>query len=169
MKSREPSSLDLFLLALIDSGLSTPYEFQRQAGISVGASLPALKTLLQRKLVARGEEADRRRREYSLTSRGRNALKAVRLNSPEDPSDLQSAFRFAVLARHSKSRSAGTKVLKRMLKRLTTGEDESFEACNLSSPASAYKWMVSVRQRHRRDADIQTLKKILRDLGRQSR
>ena len=37
-KSPLPSSLDIFLLSLIDSGVTTSYAMREQAGISVGAS-----------------------------------------------------------------------------------------------------------------------------------
>ena len=94
------SSLELFLLALIDSGLSTPYEFHSQAGISVGASLPALKSLLRQKLVSRGRAGNRRRMAYSLTGPGRAALKkwGAAYASVQDSEDVGSALRFSTLA-----------------------------------------------------------------------
>jgi hypothetical protein len=39
---RRRTDLDIFILALIDSGVSTPYEFQKAAGLSQGATIPAL-------------------------------------------------------------------------------------------------------------------------------
>ena len=43
---RGRTDLDLFVLALIDSRISTPYEFQKVAGLSPGATIPALQILL---------------------------------------------------------------------------------------------------------------------------
>ena len=39
------SVLDLFVLSLFDRGLETPYDLQRQAGVSLGSSVPALRRL----------------------------------------------------------------------------------------------------------------------------
>jgi hypothetical protein len=38
---RRRTDLDAFILALIDSGISTPYEFQKLASLSQGATIPA--------------------------------------------------------------------------------------------------------------------------------
>jgi hypothetical protein len=51
---RRRTDLDLFVLALIDSGVSTPYEFQKAAGHSQGATIPALQRLLDARLVRQG-------------------------------------------------------------------------------------------------------------------
>jgi hypothetical protein len=37
---RHRTDLDLFILALIDSGVSTPHELQKMAGLSRGATIP---------------------------------------------------------------------------------------------------------------------------------
>jgi hypothetical protein len=36
---RRRTDLDLFVLALIDGGVSTPYELQKEAGLSQGATI----------------------------------------------------------------------------------------------------------------------------------
>jgi hypothetical protein len=51
---RRRTDLGLFVLALIDSGVSTPYEFQKTAGLSQGATIPALQRLLDARLVRQG-------------------------------------------------------------------------------------------------------------------
>jgi hypothetical protein len=38
--------LDLFVLALIKSGVSTPYVLQKEAGLSPGATIPAIRRFL---------------------------------------------------------------------------------------------------------------------------
>jgi hypothetical protein len=48
---RRRADLDLFVLGLIESGISTLYEFQKFAGISQGASVPALRRLIDGGLV----------------------------------------------------------------------------------------------------------------------
>ncbi len=54
---RRKTDLDEFVLALIDSGVSTPYALQKAAGLSQGATIPALQRLLDARLVRRGNQA----------------------------------------------------------------------------------------------------------------
>jgi len=77
----DQSTLELFLLALISRGVSTPYEFKAQAGLSVGATKPALERLLQNGLIKKGEKGSRSRVEYLLTSAGRRAVNGCRPRS----------------------------------------------------------------------------------------
>src|ERR1700733_14201594 len=39
------SVLDLFILSLLDRGLETPYDLNRQGGLSLGSTVPALRRL----------------------------------------------------------------------------------------------------------------------------
>lgn len=71
---RRRSDLDLFVLALIESGVSTPYEFQKLAGISQGASIPALRRLVKGGLVRPEKAASRRRIGHRITAAGRKML-----------------------------------------------------------------------------------------------
>jgi len=52
---RRRSDLDPFVLALIDSGVSTPYELKAAAGLSPGATIPSLRRLLEEELVVQGK------------------------------------------------------------------------------------------------------------------
>jgi hypothetical protein len=78
--------LELFVLALIESGVSTPYELQQAAGLTRGATILVLCRLLERRLVLTGEAGTRRRMAYALTAAGckrrkdgwKNSLPAVR-------------------------------------------------------------------------------------------
>ena len=65
------SILDSYILSLLERGLETPYELQRQGGLSLGASTPALRRLLKAKLVTRDEKA-------SATNRPRHVYKVTR-------------------------------------------------------------------------------------------
>ena len=161
-------SLELFLLALIDSGLSTPYEFHSQAGISVGASLPALKKLLQQRLVSRAKAGDRRRMQYSLTAGGRAALNKSELRSNEDVGDISSSLRLAILSDYLGSRAQAMKTLDKA-RGLLSASTRSRVSPDLNSPAAAYRWMLSVRDGHRRRAELEALTEILRTLKRETR
>jgi hypothetical protein len=72
---RRRADLDLFVLALIESGVTTPYELQKSAGISQGASIPALQRLLESSFVRQGKAGPRGRSDYKATATGRKALK----------------------------------------------------------------------------------------------
>jgi DNA-binding PadR family transcriptional regulator len=72
---RHRTDLDLFILALIDSGIPTPYEFQKAAGLSQGATLPALQRLLDAQLVRQGRPGPRGRTDYKVSAAGKRALR----------------------------------------------------------------------------------------------
>jgi DNA-binding PadR family transcriptional regulator len=97
---RRRTDLDLFVLALIDSGVSTPYELQKAAGISQGASTPALQRLLKARFVCQGKSGPRGRTDYRVTATGKRALKSGwRILVEEGPSgDLDADLRVALLA-----------------------------------------------------------------------
>ncbi len=97
---RRRTDLDQFVLALIDSGLTTPYELQKAAGLSQGATIPALQRLLDARLVRQGKPGSRGRTDYQVTASGKRLLKDGWLPLIEDgPSgDVDSDLRVALLA-----------------------------------------------------------------------
>ncbi len=96
---RRRSDLDLFVLALIDSGISTPYEFQKAAGLSPGATIPALQRLLEAGFVRQGKPGSRGRTDHTITPAGKRFLKSGWRSLIEDgPSgDLDADLRVALL------------------------------------------------------------------------
>jgi DNA-binding PadR family transcriptional regulator len=97
---RRRIDLDLFVLALIDSGISTPYELQKAAGLSPGATIPALQRLFAAGFVRQGKPGSRGRTDHSITSAGRKFLKnGWRILIEDGPSgDLDADLRVALLA-----------------------------------------------------------------------
>jgi DNA-binding PadR family transcriptional regulator len=97
---RRRADLDLFVLALIESGVSTPYEFQKFAGISQGASIPSLRRLIDGGFVLPKEVGSRGRTAHQITLTGRKTLKeGWRALVDEEPSgDLDADLRVALLA-----------------------------------------------------------------------
>jgi hypothetical protein len=97
---RRRTDLDLFVLALIDSGVSTPYELQKAAGLSQGATIPALHRLLDARLVCQGKPGARGRTDHQATAAGKRLLKDGWLALiGEGPSgDVDSDLRVALLA-----------------------------------------------------------------------
>jgi DNA-binding PadR family transcriptional regulator len=97
---RRRNDLDLFVLALIDGGVATPYELQRAAGLSPGATIPVLRRLLESGLVLAGKAGARGRTVHKLTALGRRGLKdGWKELIGEGPSgDLDADLRVALLA-----------------------------------------------------------------------
>jgi DNA-binding PadR family transcriptional regulator len=97
---RQRTDLDFFVLALIDGGVSTPYELQKEAGLSQGATNPALQRLLAARFVRQGKPGARRRTDYKVTATGKKLLRDGWLPLIEaGPSgDVDSDLRVALLA-----------------------------------------------------------------------
>jgi DNA-binding PadR family transcriptional regulator len=72
---RRKTDLDLFVLALVDSGVCTPYALQMKAGLSPGASIPALQRLTESRLVRQGKPGSRGRTDRRITPAGKKLLK----------------------------------------------------------------------------------------------
>jgi DNA-binding PadR family transcriptional regulator len=100
------SVLDIFVLSLLDRGLQTPYDLQRQGGLSLGASTPALLRLVKANLVKRAEGAsatNRPRHEYHPTVAGKREAGAAWkpfIEGNDPPPDIDSILRIADMAAH---------------------------------------------------------------------
>lgn len=97
---RRRKDLDLFVLALIECGVSTPYALQTAAGLSPGATIPALSRLLKAGFVLQGKPGPRGRADHKITADGRRYLKdSWRQMIDHGPSgDLDADLRVALLA-----------------------------------------------------------------------
>jgi len=97
---RRRNDLDLFVLALIESGISTPYELKTTAGLSPGATIPALRRLREEGLVLQGKTGPRGRTGHKITTEGRRHLNIGWKSLIDDgPSgDLDADLRVALLA-----------------------------------------------------------------------
>jgi len=72
---RRKTDLDLFVLALVDCGVSTPYELQKAAGLSQGSTIPVLQRLLEAGFLLQGKPGLRGRTKYRVSQRGKQWLK----------------------------------------------------------------------------------------------
>jgi DNA-binding PadR family transcriptional regulator len=100
-----PSVLDLFILSMVDRGLQTSYALQRDGGLSVGSSIPALRRLEEAGRVKRTKvtaASKRPRHGYQLSAPGRKLASSgwVPLLKDRPPTDLDAALRLADLANH---------------------------------------------------------------------
>jgi len=145
---RRRTDLDLFILALIDSGVSTPYEFQKAAGLSQGATIPALQRLLETRLVRQGKPGARGRTGYKVSAAGRKLLKDgwISLIAAGPSGDLDSDLRVALLAIWG---SADRRLAADFLRRSGDKKMESIAATDLTSSPGAIaplaRWYTDLR------------------------
>jgi DNA-binding PadR family transcriptional regulator len=99
------SVLDLFILSLLDRGLETPYDLQRQGGLSLGSTVPALKRLetagLVRKKATLGS-SKRPRHSFQLSTAGKKLARSgwkVHFKASNHP-DFDAILRIADMAQH---------------------------------------------------------------------
>lgn len=112
---RRKTDLDLFVLALVDCGVATPYALQMSAGLSPGATIPVLQRLMEAGLVRQGKPGSRGRTEHRATLAGKKLLKiGWRSLIDAGPSgDLDSDLRVALLALASGERRMAKDFLER--------------------------------------------------------
>ncbi|HYD16500.1 MAG TPA: PadR family transcriptional regulator [Candidatus Nanoarchaeia archaeon] len=92
---KHQSSLEVFILALISQGLNTTYAFQSEVGLSLGASVPALKRLEEAGLVTR--KISGRRHEFTLTRAGKTTLASWNVDQRRFPTEFEDVLRTAFL------------------------------------------------------------------------
>jgi DNA-binding PadR family transcriptional regulator len=143
---RQRTDLDFFVLALIDGGVSTPYELQKEAGLSQGATNPALQRLLAAGFVRQGKPGARRRTDYKATATGKKLLRDGWLPLIEaGPSgDLDSDLRVALLAIWG---SGDRRLAVEFLRQSGDKKIESMATIELTSDAAAplARWYADLR------------------------
>ena len=93
------NNLELFVLALVQGGHSTPYELKTKAGLSLGSTVPVLARLEKDVLVKASEPGLRRSRKYSITAKGTKVLtQGWTEQLATHPNDIDSILRIAYLA-----------------------------------------------------------------------
>jgi DNA-binding PadR family transcriptional regulator len=110
MGTKLPQSvLDLFILSVLDRGLETPYDLNRQGRLSLGSTVPALRRLetagLVRKKAAVGS-SKRPRHWFQLSAAGRKLARGgwIPLLKDQPPSDFDAVLRLADMAQHYRAR-----------------------------------------------------------------
>jgi DNA-binding PadR family transcriptional regulator len=104
------SITELFILSLIDRGLSSKYALQRRAGISLGSSSPALIRMQAAKLVVQdidSSQGKRPRHELKLSVAGKKlAREGWRGQLDNFDGDIESVLRLADMASHYGAKSS---------------------------------------------------------------
>lgn len=101
----EPSVLELYIMACLERGMRTPYDLLRSASLSLGATSPALKRLLDSGRISRKNDKSttaRPRHEYQVTTVGREALHSnvnELLSTSSGDQDVDSLLRIVEMAK----------------------------------------------------------------------
>jgi DNA-binding PadR family transcriptional regulator len=159
------SSLEAFILALISQGVTTTYAFQTAAGLSLGATVPALKRLAEAGLVIK--KIIGRRHEFTLTRDGKKALKTWDTEKMRSLRDLDEVVRATFLTSLlSRNKLAPAKVLRQAAKvRRRMAEEQNEEAERLRAELGskfdlhAYQWMRALSEAARLTAEQAVLDK----------
>lgn len=88
------------MLALVDGGVSTPYELKTAAGLSPGATIPVLRRLMDSRLIVPERPGNRGRMNHKITADGRRHLESgwQGLIDGGPSGDLDADLRVALLA-----------------------------------------------------------------------
>jgi DNA-binding PadR family transcriptional regulator len=172
---RSKSDLELFVLALVQRDVNTPYALLSMVGLSPGATIPVLKRLEANGLIEKGRPGSRGRTEYATTIAGRKFLKAgwrPLLESVES-GDMESALRTAVLAQMS---GAGKKLVSAYLTRAAEAREiEAKRRREVKADKAAieetelYRWMQSVHVSTRLGMEASVLRNIASTINRRRR
>jgi DNA-binding PadR family transcriptional regulator len=164
------SSLDLFLLGLINSGVDTPYLFRERARLSVGATLPALRRLENMRLITRGKRLLRNKQLFKLTVAGRRALKTelqhfLQEYRKKPPNDMESILRVASLGLAAEQDSDVIAILRRSAE-ARTRRPSSIEATDyiVEDIAASHKYLLAFNESKRLEAEAEVLLEIVSDI-----
>lgn len=160
---RSPTDLEVLLLALVSRGLTSPYEFKARAGISPGASLPALARLRADDLVTPGAAGARGKIGYSLTAKGRNFLQSSwkDLFQRDPAGDLDTILRTAALATAmGATKSSISKYLQEAAKIRAQVAGQYGLPAAPGGPTESYRWMRSFVDPERVKAEARALRHI---------
>ena len=161
-----PGLLDIYILSLLERGLETPYQLQREGGLSLGASTPSLRRLSQARLVRRKDEngiTNRPRHVYTLTTLGRDLAKngwRDYLHASSIPNDLDAVLRLAEMATYY---GASSKEVIELLKRASVDRaslSKRAAATRSSGRALTYQQMRSICDEARWRCEAQALTRL---------
>jgi DNA-binding PadR family transcriptional regulator len=167
---RSKLDLELFVLAMVLRGVNTPYQLLSAAGISQGASMPALGRLENAGYVRRGKPASRGRMEFTVTAAGRRYLQTGWRTLLELPvsGDIETTLRAASLAVLS---GADKKIVTTYLKsaanaKATDSKNRKAEAKQAKAvlgeqpDGGLYTWMLVMQATTRLAAEAKLLRQL---------
>jgi DNA-binding PadR family transcriptional regulator len=169
----DATNLELFVLAMVQLGLGTPYDLKVKAGVSLGSTIPLLARLEKAHLIQGAKAGAHNSRRFTITPAGTKLLKSASWDDlQENVTDVDSALRIAYLAWRFGSRKNAAGVLKSIAERLKAMSGSRIsEAKRLSSslsvsppPPDAHRWLRMAYDAERLEADAAALSSVARDL-----
>jgi hypothetical protein len=163
-------NLEFFILALVESGMTTSYDLMAKAGISVGSSLPILKHLERSNLIKRFPVGARKAVRFTILEAGMDLLSNELEQQLEARfSDLDSTLRLACLAWMKKSRKHYAMILMEsatiLRSRRKWASAEAKELAGRESELTAgerYHWLKVSLEAHRLQAEASVLGELSR-------
>jgi DNA-binding PadR family transcriptional regulator len=168
------SDLDLFILALVQRGLETMYDFKARAGLSVGSSGPILARLEKAGLVKLTGTGSRDSRRYSITKAGEKALDSNwQALLDTRPTDFDAVLRIGYLAWALGRRDALGKFVEKASASLkdvaaTRRAEANQLQGSLGDEASgqAFRWLRTFCEAARFDAQADALKQAAEEIAK---
>ena len=159
------SNLELFVLALVQGGHSTPYELKTKAGLSLGSTVPVLARLEKDVLVKASKPGLRRSRKYSITAKGTKVLTQgwAELLATH-PNDIDSILRIAYLAWLNGDKKACAKFMEHSAEYLrgwagsrSAEADRLFASIGKKTDGDAFLWLRTYCEAARAKTDAAAL------------
>jgi DNA-binding PadR family transcriptional regulator len=179
LDKRSKLDLELFVLALVQRGINTPYDLFATVGLWPGATIPVLERLQKAGHVRRGKPGVRGRTEYEVTVSGNQHLRLGWRPLLEAflPVDIEAIVRVAIVAVLS---GAGKEEVVAYLERAAAMQGKKSRrlkreakvteaALSPTGDADLYQWMRTAHMAVRLSAEAKVLRQFAAALRRRSR
>lgn len=167
---RSKADLELFLLALVGEGINTPYLLHTAAGLSLGATVPALKRLEHAGFLRRGQPGTRGRTEFEITKSGERHLKSRwrPLMDAAAPTDVDAVLRIVSLGVLSGADNATVAVYLKRAAAVKEANSKQQRAAALNAQASIravqdrelYAWLQATHKATKVAAEAKLLRHL---------
>jgi DNA-binding PadR family transcriptional regulator len=171
---RSRLDLELFVLALIQRGINTPYGLRASVGLSPGGTIPALNRLTESGFLRRGKPGARGRAEYEVTPSGSQHLRSAwrQLLNGTFPTDVDAILRIASLTILSGADRRRVAAYLRRAAAARVAESRHLSRENISptgfshlpSNVGLYAWMQAVHATSRLASEAQLLRLLARTI-----
>ena len=159
------TSLELFILALVQRNVGTPYELRNKTGVSLGSATPVLVRLEKEGLIKGSEPGSRRSRKFSLTAKGAKALEQEWAEHLETrPTDVDSILRIAFLGwlhgaedKTAKFMATAADGLRGWAGSLQAEAERLAATLGVEPDGDAYKWLRACYEARKAEADAVAL------------
>ena len=167
------ADLDLFLLALVRSGLATPYDLMSKAGLSVGSTGAVLRRLENDGLLKASKAGSRNSRRFSITKAGEETLHSQWESLlTRQPTDFDAITRTLFIAWSLGRREKVAKFIEKSIATLTsmaatrTAETNQLQVALGPEPTGeTVRWLRTMTSAGRLRAETKVLQDVLERIG----